>query len=243
MRVALQVCGYVVGLPLELLIIATLLRGGYKRFPFLFLYTVADFLTSVVEIRPSLNYGSRSRQAVREWAFIYWMDERIMQTLMFLLVISLIYAATANMRPRRLVLALLIFGTLAFAGVSLAIHYNPQVVPGKWMTPWTRDLSFCAALLDLGLWTLLIRPGKRNRQLLMITGGLGILFTGQAIGQAVRNIGQSLQNPSSAIVLLGGLVIVATNVVCLYIWWRTLRAAPERLTRMGPAGAAQGNGL
>jgi hypothetical protein len=36
MRFAIQLCGLVVGLPLQLLIIGTLLRGGYRRFPFLF---------------------------------------------------------------------------------------------------------------------------------------------------------------------------------------------------------------
>ena len=50
MRFALQVAGYAVGLPLEVLIIAALLRGGYRRFPFVFIYTVIDFLTTVLEI-------------------------------------------------------------------------------------------------------------------------------------------------------------------------------------------------
>jgi hypothetical protein len=226
MQVALQVCGYLVGLPLELLVISVLLRGPYKQYPLLLLYMVADFLTTVIEIRPSLNYGSRTPEAVREWAFIYWMDERIMQTLMFLLVISLIYTAAANIGPRRLVLSAVVSGTLIYAGISLLAHYNPSVVVGKWMTPWTRDLNFGAAILNAGLWFMLIRPGKRDRRLLLLSGGLGILFTGQAIGQALRNIGQSLAVRSPSAVLAGNILIMTTTLLCFYIWWRSLRSAP-----------------
>jgi len=226
MEVVLQVSGYVVGLPLELLLIAALVRGPYKRFPFLFLYTLVDFLTSIIEIRPSLNYELRSPQAVHEWAFIYWVDERIMQTLMFLLVISLIWTAAAYLRPRRTVLAAVIAGTLAFAAISFAIHYDPRIVVGKWMTPWTRDLNFCAAILDLTLWFLLIRPGKRDYCLLMVSGALGIRFTGQAIGESLRNIAQALHSRSPSILFAGNFLIVAANMICLYIWWRSLRPAP-----------------
>jgi hypothetical protein len=229
MHVAMQVCGYAVGLPLEILIIAALLRGPYKRVPLLFVYIVADFLTTIIEIRPSLNYGSHTPQAVHEWSLIYWMDERIMQTLLFLLVISLIYAAAANLRPRRIVLASVVFGTVLFAAITLAVHYDPRVVPGKWMTPWTRDLNFCAAILDLGLWTLLIRPGRRDRLLLMVSGALGIQFSGQAIGQALRNIGQSLESRSPSTVTAGNMLILASSLTCLYICWRSLRSPAPRV--------------
>jgi hypothetical protein len=237
MQLAIQVCGYVVGLPLELLVIAALLRGDYLRFPFLFVYVVADFLTTVIEIRPSLNYGTRTPQAVREWAFIYWADERIMQTLMFLLVISLIYLAAADLRPRRAVLAIVICGTLLFAGISLLVHYDPNTVPGKWMTPWTRDLNFGAAILNLGLWAMLIRPGRRDYRVLMLSGALGIQFAGQAIAQSLRNLGQSPANRSTTLVLVGNILNMVANLACLYMWWQALRTAPAMAGKRA-AGAA-----
>ncbi len=221
MQTAIQICGYLVGLPLELLILAALLRGAYKEFPLVFLYVVVDFLTSVIEIRPSLAYVSRTPHAVREWALIYWVDERIMQVLVFLLVISLIYRAAGGFRPRRTLLALLVCGTLLFAGVSFFLHYDARVVPGRWMTPWTRDLNLCATILDLALWAMLIAPRKKNYRLLMLSGALGIRFTGQAIGQSLRQIGQSLETRSPSLVLAGSILIMLANLVCLYLWWRT----------------------
>ena len=41
------------------------------------------------------------------------------------------------------------------------------------MTPWTRDLNFGAAILDLGLWALLIGSRQKDRKLLLVTGALG----------------------------------------------------------------------
>jgi hypothetical protein len=219
--------GYVIGLPLELLIVAALLRGEYRRFPLLFLYVLADFLTSAIEIRPSLNYGSRTPAAVREWAIIYWVDERIMQTLVFLLVISLIYQAAATLGPRRTVVAAVICATLLVVGVTFLVHHDSAMKPGKWMTPWTRDLNFVAAILDLGLWVMLMRPGRKDYRLVAISGALGILFTGQAIGQSLREIGQSLATRSPSLVLTGNIVHMLANLACLFIWWQTFRRRAE----------------
>ena len=52
------------------------------------------------------------------------------------------------------------------------------------MTPWTRDLNFCSAILDLALWALLIAAREKDHRLLLLSGGLGIQFTGEAIGES-----------------------------------------------------------
>jgi hypothetical protein len=231
----LQVCGYAVGLTLELLIIAALLRGGYRQFPLVFLYTVVDFLTTVIEIRPSLAYAAGAPHAAREWVFFYWLNERIMQTLMLLVVISLGYVAAAQIGPRRTVLACIICSSLIFAGVSLLLHYDPRVVVGRWMTPWTRDLNFFAAVLDMVLWMMLIRPEKKDYRLLLLSGALGIQFTGQAIGQSVRTIAQSLPSRSMSVVLIGNVVIMLANLAFLYVWWRAFRRPARQGVGTGQA--------
>src|SRR5882757_2235494 len=99
-----QLVSYLVALPLELMVIALLLRGEYKRYPFIFLYVVVDFLTTVIEIPSSIAYFSHTPEVTRWWAFLFWFNERIMQVLVFLVVISLVYKATENLRPRRTLL-------------------------------------------------------------------------------------------------------------------------------------------
>src|ERR1035441_8260719 len=104
MQAAFQVGAYLFGVPLELMVIAVLLRGEYRRYPIIFLYAVVDLLTSILEIQPSLAYGSGTPEATHRWAEMFWINERIMQVLVFLLVISLIYSATKHLRPRRTLL-------------------------------------------------------------------------------------------------------------------------------------------
>src|ERR1700730_9311687 len=99
LRFAIQVCSYVVGLPLEVLIIAALLRGAYRRFPFVFAYAVGSFLASAVEL-PLYILGKESRSL---YVTAYWMDEQILVPLVYAAVISLIYEASAPLRSRRMV--------------------------------------------------------------------------------------------------------------------------------------------
>src|SRR5664279_2882968 len=211
MQQAFVVCAYLLGLPLELTIIAVLLRSGeYRRYPFIFLYTVVDLLTTILEIQPALAYGSRTPQARHEWALMFWYNERIMQVLVFLLVISLVYSATKHLRPRRTLLLGIICGTILFAAISFWFQYDPNpLAVSRYMTRWTRDLNFCAAILDLGLWALLIGSREKDYKLLLITGALGLQFTGGAIGQALRDM-------SPAIVTVAGDFTVITNLARLY---------------------------
>ena len=86
------------------------------------------------------------------------------------------------------------------------------------MTPWTRDLNFGAAILDMGLWALLIGSQRKDRKLLLVTGALGIQFTGAAIGQALREM-----SSASSVVTIAGDFVVLTNLARLYIWWQAFR--------------------
>ena len=222
MQQAFVVCAYLVGLPLELMVIAALLRGEYRRYPFMFLYAVVDLLTTILEIQPAIAYDSRTPDAKHQWAVMFWVNERIMQVLVFLLVISLVYIATKHLRPRRTMLTGIICGTALVAAISFLAHYDPNLPTGRYMTRWTRDLNFCAVFLDLGLWALLIGSREKDYKLLLITGALGLQFTGGAIGQALRDM-------SPAIVTAAGDLTVITNTARLYIWWQALRGKARTL--------------
>jgi len=223
-RFAIQLCGVVIGLPLELLIIAALLRGGYRRFPLVFAYTIADFLTTVVELPSGVGYIRSLPWAANAYAALYWFDETVLQVLVYAVVMSLIYQATGKLRSRRIVRASLIAGAILFAGISFLVHRDPVLNVGSFMTPWTRDLNFCSAILDLALWALLIGSREKDHRLLLLSGGLGILFTGEAIGESTRIL--AIRSHSRPISLFGNSLIMMTNLLFLYIWWQALRAAP-----------------
>jgi hypothetical protein len=230
MQLAVQIAAYVIGLPLSLMIIAVLVRDHWKQYPFVFAYVLGDFLTTVLEIRPGLQYASATAAAKRSFVLLYWWNERIMQVLVFLLVISLIYRAAAHLKTRNTLLLGVVCGILLFAGITLFIYYDPTpgVAEGKWMNPWLRNLNFSAAIIDLGLWALLIGARKKDIKLLMVSGALGIQFTGGAIGQAIRQLSHSS-------VQLTAYFITFSNLACLYIIWQAFRMAPSPAEE-GPGG-------
>src|SRR5450759_5984592 len=138
MHLAFQTAAYATGLLLGLMIMAVMLRGQWKQYPFVFAYVLGDFLTTVLEIGPGLQYAGDMAHVKRSYALLYWWNERIMQVLVFLLVISLIYRAAAHLKTRHILLLGVICGILLFAGITLFIYYDPGITTGKWITPWLR---------------------------------------------------------------------------------------------------------
>ena len=224
MEIAIQIIALVVWLPLNLFIIATLLRGDYRRFPIIFAYVIVEFLATAAELPSVFALFSHSKQAPELQIFIYWMDEAIAQVLIFAVVMQLIYRATAKLVSRRALRLGLISGSILFAGISFLIHYAPGPRIGIWMTPWTRDLNFCAAILDLALWALLIASREKDSRLLLLSGALGIQFTGEAIGEAVRHL--AALDRSHALALLGSTLVVTADIARSFIWLRAFQKGP-----------------
>jgi hypothetical protein len=220
MREAVQYLSLVLWFPLILLLIATLLRGGYKRYPFLFAYAVAALLTAVVEMAARVGPASGVRVA-HSWATYYWVDDGIRQGLLFAVVISLLYRATRGVPGRALTRVLLVLGAMTVAGTSFLIHYDAHTRVNLWMTLWIRDLDFSSAILDLALWTILLNARKYDMELFMLSGALGIRFTGEAIGHALRSQFRGL-------LLVADATVVLASLACLYIWWQVFRTSPVR---------------
>src|SRR5271157_5525797 len=218
MRFAIQLCGLAVGLPLQILIISRLLRGGCRRFPFLFAYVVGEFLTTVVAVPSAMGYDRGRQWAAFAFPAVYWFNVVVMQVLVYAVVMSLIYEATGKLRSRRIVRVSLIAGAILFAGISFLIHWDPALNMGSFITLWTRDLNFCSSVLDLALWAMLIAAREKDHRLLMLSGGLGIQFTGEAIGESIVQL--ALHRRSHAISLTGAVIILLADLIVLYIWWQ-----------------------
>ena len=226
MRFALQIAGYVLGLLLEFLIISALLRnGGYKKLPFVFIYTVVDFITTVLEIPQAIAYVRGIRTATVGFAALYWIDEIVIQVLIYAVVISLVYEASRRLRSRRILRVSVIAGAILIAAISFLVHHNPSSNTGQWMTPWTRDLNFTSAILDLGLWALLIGSRSHDHRMLLLSGALGIKFAGESIGESVRQL--SIRSRSRPISLTGDVIILLANIFFLYVWWQAVRAPKQ----------------
>lgn len=222
-RFVIQVCGWAVGIPLEILVINALLRNGYRRYAVVFLYLLVNFVSTLVDIpivtQSFLTHDPSVRRLAAE---VYWINEWVLQVLIFATVLSLIDRAIALSRWRRIMRVVLALGAFLFAGIDFWMRYQPRAAGyGVWMTPWTSDLSFCATILDLALWMILIASRKSDRRLMLICGALGMQFTAEAIGEAIASL--SVPRRSYALATAGSVVAVAGNLICLYIWWQTFR--------------------
>ncbi len=226
MRLALQIISSLAGLLLGLAVIARMVRGPFRQYPFLFVYLLADFLTGVVETRVTLAYYSGNKSIEQNYVTFYWLDEVIVQVLVYAAVISLLYYATQGFPSRQVMRLSVISFAIVFAATSFAVHYNPSANKGSWMTPWSSNLNFCSAILDLALWAILIGSRKKDHRLLMISGALGIQFTGQAIGQSLRNLSQG--NRSGFLLYTGDTIGILMYLAFLYILWQAFRPATPR---------------
>jgi hypothetical protein len=94
-------------------------------------------------------------------------------------------------------------------------------------------LMFASVGLTLLLWSTLIASKKKDDQLLMITGGLGLQFTLEAIGQSLRQL--SRHRPT--ILLIANILLSVAHIMRLYVWREAFRRPRRELeTKIEPDG-------
>jgi len=230
MRLGLQVSFWVIGVLLQIFVISGLLRGYYKRFPFVFVYAITVFLATVAEASMFTRLQV-AREVARNVRLYYWIGDAVLKVLLFCVVISLI-DQTLTCRPSRPGLRKwLLAGAAVVFVTSFVAHAGPVTRINQWMTLVSRDLSFTAAILDLLLWFLLIASKRKDYQLLMLSGGLGIQFAGDALGQSIRHLAMEVLGRSRPVALAGGILVAVANLLCFYIWWQAFRPAQKSGSR------------
>jgi hypothetical protein len=218
MLTGIQWTFWAVGIGLQvLLLIALSSRGYWRRFPVLFAFILVLLGTTSAEI---LAKAVLSRNSYFTY---YWLAELVRQSILFALVISLASHAMRDTRSMRIVAGWVpLAGALIWFG-SVAICYSENL--NTWMTTVVRNLSFFTGVLTLFVWFAYVSLRNRDVQRLMIAGGLGLQMTGEAIGQAIRQM-----DISNNVSLGGSIFIVLAHFVCLFIWWRAF-APDHRLAR------------
>jgi hypothetical protein len=231
-QIAFQITFYLLWFPMQTLVVAAILRAGSRRYPFFLAYTGVTLVVAFAEIPASV---ARFRHIARpEWySALHSLAQGVIYSLALAVVLNLIYRATADVRPRHVIRLIVTAGSILVAGVSLWVHYVPNVKIALWMIFWTRDLNFCAALLDLLLWSLLLASRHRDQRVLMLAGGMGIMFAGEALGDAFR----SLAMHSLILFWLTALFVLAVDLTFLYIWRRAFRLEDGVSTKAHPAVA------
>ena len=223
MRAAVDVGNLIVWLPLELLLISRLLRGEWRRFPFIFALVVAEFLMGVADAPRVLAVYLNMPDALNLRADTYVQIEFLDQVLLFAAVLSLIGLAAAHFQSRNLIRAACVGAALVFGAISFWAEYDPHTKTLTWVTFWSRDLSVCTAILDVALWLLLLGRREKDWRLFLLSGALGIQFSGAAIGDSLRSM--AVQHHLRWLSFTGGIILISSNLARIYIWARAFRPA------------------
>ena len=213
--------------PLQVVAINRILHGYWRRYPLIFGFVMADFLVSVA-LLPTVwaAYFYRTRDTLSWHALFYERGEVFLEFFTFVVVINLIFRATARLQSHKLVRVGFVAGAILFVETSLWVHYDARVGVGLWMAPWTRDLNVGSSVLDLALWSLLLAQRRRDDRLLVLSGALGIQFTGAAIGHSLRSL--AAQQHIHWLSMMGGKLVVVSSLIRVYLWARAFRPEPRR---------------
>lgn len=205
---------WIIGLSFQYLVTQALLSGPFRQFTVIFAYLLCLTLTTITDILIRLDVGKVGSTYIS----YYWAGDLLRESALYAVVISLILHAMPNSRRRAALLRVLVALAMLFWAGSIVVCQDPNFT--KWMTKVVRNLSFCSAVSTLILWFVLIASEKRDTRLLVITGGLGLQMTGEAIGQSLIQISKSTQE-------VGWLTMLFAHFLCLYIWWRAFSTSPE----------------
>lgn len=234
----------VVDVALQLvLVFLLLLRGSYRRYIVLLVYSVAVLLATGIE----MVVTHLTHPAPVLYRKIYWSDEVILDLILFLVVISLTNLALEG-NPLRAKMSRILAGIVAAALILPFVLFHPPLFTsltrwsgawGRWFNSTGQMLNFGAAIMNLGLWSALLTSRKRDPQLLNVSIGVGVAVAGQAIGFGIRRFIPE----QSAAREFPDVFMSMTHVLSVFIWCWAFRSAaksassPGAVTRLvNPAG-------
>jgi hypothetical protein len=204
------------GVSLQLLILRAMLHGAWRRCLFLLLYIFVSFCVTVTQTSFHHYFGYRSR----EYAQAYWIGDFVGTFVLLALIIHLIRRAMQGHPYRDHVSWGLVLG-VAVTAVASALwvgDYSRGFRAGGWLTELGRNYYFGAVLLNAILWITLIRVQHADRQVYLISSGLGLKLTGAAIAHALLL--------TTSYWSVANHILVFTYFASLYVWYIAVTRFP-----------------
>jgi hypothetical protein len=169
------------GVVLQIAVLYLLIRGPFSRYFPLFLYG----LTSVA-LTLSLVWIYRVEGWSPRYYSVFWGGELLSDLLLFFLIISLTSRALEG-SPLRPKLVRVLTGITFVALAASLIMFKGPTFSMRWNQSVSQLLNFGAAIMVMVLWTSLVATKMRDRQLLKVSAGLGMMVASAAIFLGVRS--------------------------------------------------------
>jgi hypothetical protein len=215
------------------LLVAFLLIGPTRKFWVVLLYVSWELIATVGLTFADLRLnGTAQNNATSSalYARLYWANDVIVDLFRFVLVAALIYQVGGRSKPMlgrllsglvlvMMVLPFLLFHPI-FPATGAALGWFPS---GAWFNSTSQLLNFGAAIMNVILWTALIQSRTRDRQIIAVSLGLGILVTGTAISYGLRHF-----STRGGFTAAFNLFLNLTQLGAWLIWCRAFWPLPKR---------------
>jgi hypothetical protein len=169
----------------QLLAVFLLLRGPFSRYFPVFLYLFTYLAVTGAQAWVYYTAGPSNHLYFQ----VYWGGTLLLDLMMFFLVISLTTRALEG-NPMREKMVRLLGGIALLIPVIPFLIFDSTVFGRTWNQSVSQLLNFGAAVMNLALWSALILSRQRDRQLMSVSAGLGIMVACAALTLGVRRFTQ-----------------------------------------------------
>ncbi len=186
---------------LYFILLTRLLRGFLREYLGLVFYTVVLFLTTVMDIA---LYKSADRSSY------FLVNETLRWGVLYLVVLSFAWKALSAHPSSHWIRHWLI--VLSLLTVAISLYFTKDERTSIWILKTVNVLSVAGMLLNLVLWTLLVRTRSSDLTLFLVTSGLGVQAAIEAVAWSMRNLNNRAMFQAAYYVGISG------HLLCLVVW-------------------------
>ena len=192
-----------------------------RQYPLAFCFFL---FSAVFGLLLTFNYlpGLMSRA---QFIKLYWAVELIEQGFALSMMVVIMRLALAGERSSAILGQGL--ASVAVVLVSVLLTDGEIAFASRWMTGFTRNLSFGVALMNFQIWGLLVAKRVKDPEVLLLASGLGLLTTGKSLGHTIRIVASR----GSWAISVGDYVVAITAILATGAWWYAFRPAGKSSPR------------
>ncbi|MFN7544923.1 MAG: hypothetical protein ACK5TN_19255 [Acidobacteriota bacterium] len=174
------------------------------------------FLTLTSIIVPQMHL-----MKTRDFFRLYTMLDLIIHILLLIFMLQLLRETLSALACQSSVTVYL--SVFSFAITVLSYYYLGFQTQSAYLRFFrTRQVvSFWLVLVNLYWWTLLLRRRQLDRRILLLSAGIGLLMTGQVMGDGISTI----YTDNASLQLFGAVVMYGSHCAYLYVWFNAFRPA------------------
>jgi len=158
----------------------------------------------------------------------YSAADLFMHILLLALMLQLIWTTLKSLNlPTRIVFPLAAISVLI--AVTAYNYFSDDTATPRLLQ--TRQIvSFWMVLLNLYWWTLLLRKRKLDRRVLLLSAGIGLMMTGQVIGDGMTSMGKG----NEYLLVLAIIIMYGAHFAALFTWFKAFSPSYSLVPQISP---------